>query len=293
MEISTLIEIIKNYTNGEDITPEISSILDLPVVADREYESGDDDTKYDDLASCFSELPSNIVKSIYWIICFVVYVQFEPLDAQFFFYLEAAINIGKRQYMSKLSLEDQLFIHGHLQILDREESIDNKVLTMLVIIEMMRKKESLIGKNADEIYNQYFFTFHEMLTSIDLVSGHLICFNKYVCPSSRPPYLHILLLRCFSMKLISEEDMLSIKHLNWYQDQILWPDKIRKRYGRSICPSLDTLIYIEEQNLQKIRDRRKVDEPPKREIVPIIKTKMSQRQAKAAAAAKTATTATK
>jgi hypothetical protein len=279
MNISKLVEIIQNYKN-EDISPEISSFLDLPVVADERGDEGDesDEIEYD-IASYFSELPDSIVKSIYWIICFVVYVQFEPLEMQFFSYLEAAINTGKRQYMRTLTLEE-LFIRNHFE---DEKSIDNKVLTMLVIIEMMRKRESLVGKNADEIYNQYFFTFHEMLSSIDLVSGHLICFNNYVCPSSRPPYLHILILRCFSMKLISEEDMLSIRQLSWHRDQMLWPDKIRRIYGRSICPSLDTLIRIEEQ---KMRDTRKdSDGPPVREIVPIIKTKMSQKQAKAARAA--------
>lgn len=271
MNPSALVKIINDYKNNQDISPETSSILDLPVVANEES----DDIEYE-LASCFSDLPDSIVKSIYWIICFVVYVQFDPLEMQFFSYLEAAIRVGKRQYMRTLTLKE-LFIHNHFE---GEKLIDNKVLTMLVIIEMMRKRESLVGKNADEIYNQYFFTFHEMLSSIDLVSGHSICFNNYVCPS---PYLHILILRCFSMKLISEEDMLSIRQLSWHRDQMLWPDKIRRIYGRSICPSLDTLIRIEEQ---KMPDTRKDnDGPPVREIVPIIKTKMSQKQAKAARAA--------
>jgi hypothetical protein len=84
------------------------------------------------------------------------------------------------------------------------------------------------------------------------------------------------------MKLLSAGDSQLIKQLHWHRDQMLWPHQIRKRYGRSICPSLDTLIHIEEQNLQKIKDRRRgvKDEPPMREIIPVIKTKMSQSERK-------------
>lgn len=285
--ISILSSAILDYINGNNICASALVGLNIPPEEEERH-----------VVTDFAELDDDIVSAIFQLVCNTVFNQ--PFEQnQLFLYLKWAILSGKQNYIRSLDIRDSFTRF----VLTQKTSIAENLLHILAIIEIARNKEDIVGKSARELYDMHFEIYHT-LTLID----HHMDFSKYIEPSvSNQPYLHVFLLRYFTMHSISEEDIESMKCLDARPGGIFDVcrgircqafNTLKNMYDQSSCQSSrqssrqsnSDLSY--QSRYQSNRDLSYqsskcslLEAIPTREIVPVfIGTKISQREKKAAAA---------
>jgi len=259
--IQILSSAILDYMDGNHIKDSMLEGLNIP--EEKEEDDGEEREERKDIPTDFSDLDSDIVFAIFKLVCYTVFEQANSLQNQFFLYLKWAIFYGKSDYMRSLDIRDAFTRFA----LTQRTSIAQDLLHILAIIEIARNKKNIVGKSARELYDMHFEIYH----TLALDSGDVRDFSRYVSSS---PYLHIFLLRYFTMHSIPEVDMGSIKYFNTRPDRIF-------DIHRVTCPAFKTLIKIYDCKLGRQSSELVI---PKREIVPVVVSKLSQRERKKAAA---------
>lgn len=273
---SILLSSILSYMDNQDIPPNIVMGLNLPKKGESDEHDQSDEHENKCIPCSFFDLDDNIVFTIYVLVCHIAFNQPDLLKRQFFLHLKSAIHIGKMEFMKSLDAREHIFWSHRMFAMN---SINENLLHILAMMEMVRNKETISGKSAKELYDMHTTIYHMLTLDID---DHLCDFNEYITPSSKPPYLNIFLIRYFAMHSISKEDMMSMRFLDAEPTRIMFSSKIRREF-RIISPELYTLMAINDKKTREYTER--TPDIPKREIVPVIVEKMSQRQKKAAAKA--------